>query len=675
MKSVSMRRRGAGPNVPDQVLGLTATPISSSQVNLTWNPAATAQSYTIRRDGQQLVNQLSATTYSDAPLAASTTYGYKVSAVNPFGEGAPSALVTATTSPGGNVFPPSPPAITNLTATGTADPTTTLRATHTLTLATDHYAVQRRVTGTIPWTRLPALNHTGASIDITGNSPGQSVDVQIAACDATESVVLWSLTATASTQAATIPPGTLGFPVTGIWAAQPSTNTAYLQGLAKYNFVEGVYNMAQQVAIPAATNMASIKSFAAAAGNPWCKILQYNIINEWWPSTGSAGFFNNALLALLNATPLWWLTSTWPTLTQVTSQDNDNRKATNISDTTQVVNVATVGSVTGPGNVNYVQANVWLWLQQYVLGKAHALNASDPSVPANPNVDGMAIDNQEIGCPYVSGNWLNTSTFYSCSAGQLVPAVQGPTQHGYQQAIDMVRSVYPTVPDGSEFLILGNVDGYGLGAGAPYKTSIQGKYDLPMAEDPFGRYEQNQGATYSTMLASLAGMEVCLRPGLNHFMVGLMESMAFNGNVGPINFPTNQSSWTAAHWQAARYQFANLTMLRWVAMFSNPVSPTNIWFFDELLGGSPNVFQWLGQPIGARNLTPLADGTYQADFTNGSLRVNPKGNPVKTFNMPYSGHFLATAGFGDATYNTGAAFTTATTRTLQTRDAIFFKKS
>jgi len=85
-------------------------------------------------------------------------------------------------------------------------------------------------------------------------------------------------------------------------------------------------------------------------------------------------------------------------------------------------------------------------------------------------------------------------------------------------------------------------------------------------------------------------------------------------------------------------------------------------------------------PIGTRNLTTpwISQGTYgiwRADYGNFSWLINPKGNGTQTINMPYSGHFLATLGYGDATVNTGAAFTTATQFTFSDRDAICVRNS
>jgi uncharacterized repeat protein (TIGR03803 family) len=72
------------PSVPT---GLTASAISSSQINLSWTPSTDAvgvTGYKIFRDGIQVATN-SATIYSDAALTPATTYSYKVAAYDAAG--------------------------------------------------------------------------------------------------------------------------------------------------------------------------------------------------------------------------------------------------------------------------------------------------------------------------------------------------------------------------------------------------------------------------------------------------------------------------------------------------------------------------------------------------------------------------------------------------------------
>ncbi len=89
---------GAAPATPT---GLSATAVSSSQINLSWNSSTDAHSYTLERSlddtNWSVLTTVSGTTYSDTGLAASTTYYYRVLASNGFGSSAYSSAVSATT--------------------------------------------------------------------------------------------------------------------------------------------------------------------------------------------------------------------------------------------------------------------------------------------------------------------------------------------------------------------------------------------------------------------------------------------------------------------------------------------------------------------------------------------------------------------------------------------------
>lgn len=96
-------------SVPSIPTGLTATAVSSSQINLSWTaPAdngAAVTGYKIERsaDGGSTWSTIvlntgsTSTVYSDTGLAPSTTYTYRVSAINAVGTGSASSTASATT--------------------------------------------------------------------------------------------------------------------------------------------------------------------------------------------------------------------------------------------------------------------------------------------------------------------------------------------------------------------------------------------------------------------------------------------------------------------------------------------------------------------------------------------------------------------------------------------------
>lgn len=479
-----------------------------------------------------------------------------------------------------------------------------------------------------------------------------------------------------------VAPSSLGFPVTGIWSSGGNQNnygsSAWLTGAAKYNHVfMGWYlgtEQSIQGAFPTMTMpkiMQTIKTNATALGNTYCKTFLYQIENEWFQTTGDAGFKDNAKLGLLNSHAYWWLSSNYPGQTHVTSQDGLPKGAVNITNTTPVYNVATVGGLAGPGNVNLMQCLAWLEVQQMVLGLASSANASDPPTTANSFIDGIFHDNQEQS-PYISGCHLTTSTSYTSGAGNNNAALNAPCAAGYGQLVTAQRALQPSLKQ------IGNCDNFNYGLSAVYSPGSIGLYDFAFAEYPFGSFEHYNGSNFNNLLTTFVNYEVLMRAGTGNYVVGQIEGPAFDASGNPLYWSNAQSTFTNSDWQAWRYQAAIFTMMRWVVCPPSPL-PTPVYWFDELDGAGALGVNWMGAPIGARTLTkiPGSPGTYglfQADFVNGSVIINPKGNGSQTINMPYAGSYLGYNGFGDASVNTGAAFTTASTHTFADRDAIFIKR-
>ena len=104
--------------VPAVAANLTATPLSSSQIKLTWSASATATSYDILRQGPSdsgfvlLASGVSGTSFTDSNLSGASTYNYEIRAENSSGSSNSSASAAATTPLGGTPVAPS-----NLTAT------------------------------------------------------------------------------------------------------------------------------------------------------------------------------------------------------------------------------------------------------------------------------------------------------------------------------------------------------------------------------------------------------------------------------------------------------------------------------------------------------------------------------------------------------------------------------
>lgn len=61
--------------------GLIATPVSDTQIDLTWDPVTGAIGYDIERDGVVIASDVAGTSYSDTGLAPTTTYTYRARSV------------------------------------------------------------------------------------------------------------------------------------------------------------------------------------------------------------------------------------------------------------------------------------------------------------------------------------------------------------------------------------------------------------------------------------------------------------------------------------------------------------------------------------------------------------------------------------------------------------------
>ena len=95
---------GGCTQIPTVPSGLSASGVTSSTVNLSWNassagPGCTIQ-YRIFRNGTE-VNSVSATSVTVSGLAASTTYNFSVAAIDEAGTSAQSGQISVTTQPGG----------------------------------------------------------------------------------------------------------------------------------------------------------------------------------------------------------------------------------------------------------------------------------------------------------------------------------------------------------------------------------------------------------------------------------------------------------------------------------------------------------------------------------------------------------------------------------------------
>jgi fibronectin type 3 domain-containing protein/lysophospholipase L1-like esterase len=111
---------GVPPAAPT---GVTATPLSTTEIEVAWTDVAGETGYRVERspNGNSGWSQVgttgqNVTTFQDTGLSASTTYFYRVVATNSAGDSAPSSVVSATTMASPDTQPPTAPG--RLKATG-----------------------------------------------------------------------------------------------------------------------------------------------------------------------------------------------------------------------------------------------------------------------------------------------------------------------------------------------------------------------------------------------------------------------------------------------------------------------------------------------------------------------------------------------------------------------------
>ncbi|MHA1973179.1 MAG: fibronectin type III domain-containing protein, partial [Candidatus Hodarchaeales archaeon] len=190
---------------PAQVTGLTATAVSGSQIDLTWNANSEADLsyYTIYREGLYLTTTTT-NSYSDTGLSESTTYSYEVSATDTSGnEGLKSIAASATT-----IDETAPSQVTGLSATAISGSQIDLTWNANSETDLDHYNVYRDSV-LIGTTTSTSYSDTGladgttyvyevSAVDLTGNEGLKSASASATTFDTTPPAQVTGLTASAA---------------------------------------------------------------------------------------------------------------------------------------------------------------------------------------------------------------------------------------------------------------------------------------------------------------------------------------------------------------------------------------------------------------------------------------------------------------------------------------------
>src|SRR5881396_565209 len=238
------------PTVPT---GLTATAVSSSQINLSW--AASFDSvgvtgYRVYRGGTQIATTTT-TSYANTGLSPSTTYSYTVAAFDAAGNlSAQSSAASATTPAAPDTTPPTVP--TGLTATAVSSSQINLSWTASFdSVGVTGYRVYRG------GTQIATTSTT--SFTNTGLSPSTTYTYAVAAFDAAGNLSAQSSAASATTPAApdTTPPTV----PTGLTATAVSSSQINLSWAASFDSVGvtgyRVYRGGTQIATTTTTSYAN----------------------------------------------------------------------------------------------------------------------------------------------------------------------------------------------------------------------------------------------------------------------------------------------------------------------------------------------------------------------------------------------------------------------------------
>ncbi len=192
-----------GPAAPSAPSGLSATAVSSTEVSLAWaDTSGDETGFEVQRStsgaGFSTVATLAvnATSYSDAGRSPSTTYAYRVRAVNAGGNSAYSNTASVTTNP---PPPTAPSAPTGLGATAIGVDQVDLAWTDTASNETG-FEVERSTNGS-PFAVMAALGANSSSYSDTGRSPNTLYAYRVRAFNAVGNSA-YSNTASATTDPA-----------------------------------------------------------------------------------------------------------------------------------------------------------------------------------------------------------------------------------------------------------------------------------------------------------------------------------------------------------------------------------------------------------------------------------------------------------------------------------------
>jgi fibronectin type 3 domain-containing protein len=232
--------------VPSAPAGLTATASSSSAIGLIWNavtpPAnCTISSYNVYSSTtsgftpstSNLLTSTTGTTYSDTSLAASTTYYYKVEAIDSDGSSAASTQQSAETQASScSAVPSAPTGLTPTASSSSVIGVTWTAVTPPANCITSYNLYASTTSGFTPSSSNLLTSTTGTTYSDTGLSASTTYYFVVEALDS------YGSSATSAQQSAETQPPTSGTEVVAIAAGGPAESNS---GGGDYSFVADEY--------------------------------------------------------------------------------------------------------------------------------------------------------------------------------------------------------------------------------------------------------------------------------------------------------------------------------------------------------------------------------------------------------------------------------------------------
>jgi len=327
---------------------LAATPISASQINLTWTAPASnggLANYVLQRcQGAACTNfaQIASptgTTFSDTGLPPSTSYNYRVQALHTFGSlSLFSNRVSATTQ-----TPPTAPSNLTATASGTSQINLSWTAS-TGSVGLANYVVQRcQGVGCTNFAQI--ATPAGVSFSDTGLSYNTSYSYRVQALDTAGNLSPFSNLASATTQTPPTAPSNLTATAIGgqmnlSWTASTSS-----VGLANY--------VVQRCQGPGCTNFARIATLTGTTySDPGLAAGSYSYIVQATDVAGNLSPSSNVATGVIPHLSLSWIAST----DSVSAYLVERCQGANCSTFAQIANVAgtAYNDTSVIGNTNYI---------------------------------------------------------------------------------------------------------------------------------------------------------------------------------------------------------------------------------------------------------------------------------------------------------------------------------